>query len=145
VNVSRSRTVQARPQAVWKLVSDPHRLPAWWPRVERMEGVTKDEWTTVMRSERGKAVRADFRLEASEAPRRRAWVQQLPGTPFERLLWESRTEVTLAAAGADGTEVTLALHQRPRGWARLGGFLLRRAARRQLDGALAGLAEVVEP
>jgi len=144
VKISGSRTVQARPQAVWRLVSDPYRLPVWWPRVERVEGVTKEEWTTVLRSERGKAVRADFRLEASEAPRRRAWVQQLPGTPFERLLWESRTEVSLAPAG-EGTEVTLRLQQRPRGWARLGGFLLRRAARRQLDRALAGLAEALEP
>jgi uncharacterized protein YndB with AHSA1/START domain len=143
VNVSRSRTVQARPQAVWRLVSDPYRLPAWWPRVERVEGVTKEEWTTVLRSERGKAVRADFRLEASEAPRRRAWVQQLLGTPFERLLWESRTEVEIAP-GDGGTAVTLRLAQRPRGWARLGGFLLRRAARGQLDRAPAGIAEALE-
>jgi uncharacterized protein YndB with AHSA1/START domain len=144
VIVSRSRTVQAPAEAVWRLVADPHRLPVWWPRVERVEGVTEGEWTTVLRSERGKAVRADYRLEASEEPRRRAWSQQLPGTPFERLLWESRTEVLLADAG-EGTAVTLRLQQRPRGWARLGAFLLRRAARGQLDRALGSLAEVVEP
>jgi uncharacterized protein YndB with AHSA1/START domain len=144
VRVRRSRTIAAPPEAVWAVVSNPHRLPAWWPRVERVEGVTASEWTTVLRSERGKAVRADYRLEASEAPARREWSQQTAGTPFERLLHESRTSAVLEPAGS-GTAVTLELRQRSRGWARLGGFLLRRAARGQLDGALAGLARVVEP
>ena len=144
MNVRRSRTVDAPVERVWALVADPHRLPAWWPLVERVEGVTGEEWTTVLRSRRGKAVRADYRLEASDdAARRRAWTQRLPGTPFERLLWESRTEVALAPAGS-ATAVTLRLGQRPRGWSRLAGFLLRRAARGQLDQALEGLAEAVE-
>jgi len=144
VNVSRARTLDAPVERVWALVADPHRLPAWWPLVERVEGVEGGEWTTVLRSRRGKAVRADYRLEESdEAARRRAWTQHLPGTPFERLLWESRTEVALAPAGA-GTAVTLTLRQRPRGWSRLAGFLLRRAGRAQLDQALDGLAGVVE-
>jgi uncharacterized protein YndB with AHSA1/START domain len=145
VKVSRSRTLDAPPEAVWAVLADPHRLPAWWPRVERVEGVTGDEWTTVLRSERGKAVRADYRVSEAEteAPRRRAWAQQLEGTPFERLLWESVTVATLEPAG-DGTRASLEVRQRPRGWARLGAFLLRRAARRQLDEALAALAELVE-
>jgi uncharacterized protein YndB with AHSA1/START domain len=129
--------------AVWAVAGDPYHLPRWWPLTERVEGVQDGGWTSVLRSERGKAVRADYRLEAHEPPHRRAWAQQVAGTPFERLLAESRTEVRLAPADT-GTEVTLAVRQRPRGWARLGGFLLRRAARRQLDNALAGLAEAVE-
>jgi hypothetical protein len=36
------------------------------------------------------------------------------------------------------------LRQSPRGWARFGGFMLRRAARRQLDEALDGMARAVE-
>jgi uncharacterized protein YndB with AHSA1/START domain len=145
VKVSRSRTLDAPAEAVWAVLADPYRLPAWWPRVERVEGVTADEWTTVLRSERGKAVRADYRLSKTEteAPLRRAWAQQLEGTPFERLLWESVTAATLDPAG-EATWTSLEVRQRPRGWARLGAFLLRRAARRQLDEALANLAELVE-
>jgi hypothetical protein len=96
--------------------------------------VTDDAWTTVLRSERGRAVRADWRLEASEAPRRRAWAQELADTPFERVLAERRVEARVGEG-----EVTLELRQRGRGWARFGGFLLRRAARRELDEALDGL------
>ena len=72
-----------------------------------------------MRSDRGKVVRADYRVEAHEPPRRRAWSQALAGTPFERLLREHRTEVALAPDG-DGTAVTLSVTQRGRGTARLG-------------------------
>ena len=93
---------------------------------------TTDAWTSVLRSERGKAVRADYVVEAQEPPRRRAWAQQLEGSPFERLLRSHRTEVALAEAG-EGTEVTLTVDQRPRGTARLGGFLVRRATARSLD------------
>jgi hypothetical protein len=41
--------------------------------------------------------------------------------------------------------VQLRTRQRPRGWARLGSFLFRRAARRKLDEALDGLERVVGP
>ena len=36
------------------------------------------------------------------------------------------------------------VHQRPVGWARFGGMMLRRAARTQLDDALEGLAGLLE-
>ena len=36
------------------------------------------------------------------------------------------------------------MHQKPVGWARFGGVMLRRAARTQLDDALKGLAELLE-
>ncbi len=134
MTVARRRRVAAPPDAVWALLADPYALARWWPRVERVEGVTGDAWTTVMRSERGRAVRADWRLEASEPPRRRAWAQELAGTPFERVLAERRVEARVGEG-----DVTLELRQRARGWARFGGFLLRRAARRELDEALDGL------
>jgi uncharacterized protein YndB with AHSA1/START domain len=143
VRVERARTVAAPPEAVWALVADPHRLPAWWPRTERVEGVTEAGWTSVLRSPRGQIVRADQRLSASEPPRRRAWEQALAATPFERLLRESATEVRLEPAG-DGTSVTLAARRRLRGLNRLGTPLLRRAMARELDEALATLARVVE-
>ena len=37
--VSRSRTIRASVESVWDLVSDPHNLPRWWPRIMRVEDV----------------------------------------------------------------------------------------------------------
>ena len=58
----RSRTVAAPPEQLWDVVSDPHHLPRWWPRVTRVEDVEAGAFTEVMRTERGKLVRADFQL-----------------------------------------------------------------------------------
>jgi uncharacterized protein YndB with AHSA1/START domain len=142
VIVSRSRTVPAEPEAVWSVVADPRRLARWWPRTERVKSITRDGWTTVLRSPRGRPVRADWRLEADERPVRRMWSQELEGTPFARVLRERRVEARLTAADG-GTEVTLELCQRARGRARFGGALLRRAARKELDAALDGLEDVL--
>jgi uncharacterized protein YndB with AHSA1/START domain len=142
VTVRRARTVGAAPETVWAVVGDPHHLPRWWPRVERVESVDAEAWTCVMRSDRGNLVRADYRLVDSQERRRREWAQQLEGSPFERLLREHRTRVSLSPAGG-GTEVELSVVSRGRGTARLGAFMMRRAQRRQLDEALETLAEVV--
>jgi uncharacterized protein YndB with AHSA1/START domain len=142
VIVSRSRTVAAEPEAVWSVVADPKRLARWWPRTERVKGVTAGGWTTVMRSERGRAVRADWRLESEERPVRRAWKQELEGTPFAKVLRERRVEARLRPVDG-GTRVTLELAQRARGRSRFGGVLLRRAAGKELEGALDGLEAVL--
>jgi carbon monoxide dehydrogenase subunit G len=138
VIVRRSRTVAATPEAVWRVVADPRSLARWWPRVERVKSVSGDGWTTVLRSERGRALRADWRLEVSESGRR-AWAQELEGTPFAKVLHHRRVEVRVSAAG-DGTRVEVELSQRGRRMARFGSFMLRRAARKELDGALDGLS-----
>jgi uncharacterized protein YndB with AHSA1/START domain len=138
VIVTRSRTLPAAPEAVWKVVADPRSLARWWPRVERVKGVRPDGWTAVLRSSRGRPVRADWRLDGQEAGRRRAWVQEIEGTPFAKVLAERRVEARLEPDG-DGTRVTIELRQRGRGMARFGRFLLRRAAKRELDLALNGL------
>ena len=134
----RSRVVGAQPTAVWDVVSDPYHLPRWWPRVQRVEDVGRRRWTEVLRTQKGRAVRADQRLEESETPHLRRWSQQLADTPFEKVLAEAVTEVRLEAEEG-GTRVTLVLRRRLRGTARLGGMFFRRAARRQLDEALDGL------
>jgi uncharacterized protein YndB with AHSA1/START domain len=139
VIVTRSRTLPAAPEAVWRVVGDPRTLARWWPRVERVKGITADGWTAVLRSSRGRAVRADWRLDGQEAGEWRAWVQELEGTPFAKVLAERRVEARLEPDG-DGTRVTIELRQRGRGMARFGRFMMRRAARRELDGALDGLA-----
>jgi uncharacterized protein YndB with AHSA1/START domain len=139
VIVTRSRTLAAGPEAVWRVIADPRALARWWPRVERVKAITAEGWTTVLRSERGRAVRADWRLEIDETGRRRAWAQEIDGTPFAKVLTERRVEARVDPAG-DGTRVTLELRQRGRGKARYGRFMLRRAAKKELDGALDGLA-----
>jgi len=142
VIVTRSRTVAVAPDVVWDLVAEPRRLARWWPRTERVKSITATGWTTVLRSSRGRAVRADWRLEEDERPVRRAWVQELDGTPFAKVLAERRVEARLEPAG-DGTRVTLELRQRPRGRSRFGALQLRRAARKELDDALDGLEQVL--
>jgi carbon monoxide dehydrogenase subunit G len=134
----RSRTVAAPPERVWGTVGDPYHLPRWWPRVQRVEGVTDEHFTEVLGTDDGRSLRADFRVVASREPERRAWEQELAGTPFERLFTAASTEVSLAPEAA-GTRVTLVVRQQLRGSARLGGFMVRRATRRVLDQALEAL------
>ncbi|HUA74147.1 MAG TPA: SRPBCC family protein [Solirubrobacteraceae bacterium] len=141
---SRSRTIAAPLQGLWELVCDPHHLPRWWPRVERVEDVADGAFTEVMRTEKGKLVRADFQLLSSdERSHSLTWEQQLEGTPFERLLSEARTHVSLREQGEAGTDVTIELHQRLTGFfPRFGGFMVKGAAGRTLEEALDGLERV---
>jgi uncharacterized protein YndB with AHSA1/START domain len=140
--VVRSRTIAAPQERIWELVSDPYHLPRWWPTVQRVEDVTGDAWTTVATSSRGRAVRFDWSRVYMEPPERVVWRQELAQTPFERFLKESVTGVILEAA--DGaTKVELRIVRKMRGLARFGGIQMRRAIRRELDGALAELEAVV--
>jgi uncharacterized protein YndB with AHSA1/START domain len=140
--VVRSRTIAAPQERIWELVSDPYHLPRWWPTVQRVEDVTGDAWTTVATSSRGRAVRFDWSRVYMEPPERVVWRQELAQTPFERFLKESVTGVILEAA--DGaTTVELRIVRKMRGLARFGGIQMRRAIRRELDGALAELEAVV--
>jgi uncharacterized protein YndB with AHSA1/START domain len=134
----RSRTIAAPPERVWATVGDPHHLPRWWPRVERVEGVTGDRFTEVLATDRGRSLRADFRVVDSRRPERRAWEQEVAGSPFERVFASVRTDVVLAPNDG-GTRVTLVVRQRLRGPARFGGWVVRRATRRVLDEALGAL------
>jgi carbon monoxide dehydrogenase subunit G len=140
----RSRTVADVPERVWETVSDPYHLPRWWPRVERVEAVTGDRFTEVLATDRGRSVRADFRVVDSDPPARRSWEQDLAGSPFERIMMAARTEVKLAPDG-DGTRVTVVMRQDMRGTARFGGFMVRRATRRVLDEALTALEDLHGP
>ena len=142
MRVRRSRRLAAPPADVWAVVSDPYTLPRWWPRTERVEDVRPDGWTSVLTSQRGRGVRADWTVTEQADGRRRAWEQELEGTPFARLFTRNAVSVELAADG-DGTDVAFEVDQKLRGWARLAPFLVRKAMRTQLDEALAGLDEVV--
>jgi uncharacterized protein YndB with AHSA1/START domain len=144
VTVKRKRTVTAAPDAVWELVSDPHHLPRWWPQVQRVEEVTDDAWTKVLRTPRGKTVRADYTRVEWRPPTKIVWRQEVEESPFEAILDEAVTTIELEPA-EDGSEtrVELTSEQELHGRYRFGGFMLRRATRRQLDEALDGIEQAV--
>jgi carbon monoxide dehydrogenase subunit G len=147
---TRKRTLAVPTQELWELVRDPYHLPRWWPRVARVEAVTGDAFTEVLRTDKGKLLRADFTLlhdadatdAAAAAQWRLAWRQQLEGTPFARLLTAAETEVRLTPAGA-ATEVVLELRQQLAGvLPRFGAVLVHRAAAKTLEAALDGLEQI---
>jgi len=165
----RSRTIAAPTEELWDVISDPHHLPRWWPRVTRVEDVADRAFTEVMRTRKGKLVRADFRVATcDEAEWTLVWEQLLEGTPFARVLQSAETQVWLepALAGAppsrDGgageqqrgaTVVSIELRQEMAGYsqtsglftgfsARFGSPMVRRAARATIDEALDGLERI---
>jgi carbon monoxide dehydrogenase subunit G len=139
----RSRTVSAPLQDLWEVIGDPHHLPRWWPRVTRVEDVQDGAFTEVMRTAKGKLVRADFKLAThDEGAHTLRWEQRLAGTPFARLLSSAETEVGLQAVD-EGTRVTIELRQTLNGvLPRIGSFMVRRAAVATLDEALENLERI---
>lgn len=141
----RTRMIEASPKEIWEVLSDPHHLPRWWPRVSRVEAVEPRAFTEVLTSAKGKIVRADFRFVDASAGQRIVWAQQVENTPFAKVLKGAETEVSLASpVDAYTTEVTVEMRQSLRGFfARLGGHLVRRAAAATIEEALDGLERIV--
>ena len=137
----RSRTMEATPEQIWRTVCDPHHLPRWWPRVQRVEGVDREHFTEVLNTDKGRSIRADFRVVESRAPEVRRWIQEVEGSPFERLLRSAETEVRLERDG-DATRVTVTLSQRLKGVGAFGGLMVRRANRQVADEALERLGKL---
>jgi uncharacterized protein YndB with AHSA1/START domain len=137
----RGRSIAAPQLRIWEVIADPSRLPEWWPGVQRIEGIEPDRWTEVHATKRGRPVRIDFRVVQSDPPWLRAWSQEIEGTPFERVLKESITELKLEPAPS-GTKITLSQYQQLRGYSRTGGYLLRRATTKRLQEALEGLERI---
>ena len=141
--VTRSRTIAASPERVWEVVADPHHLPRWWPRAVRVEDVRVEgddavQWTTVLGTQAGARVRADYRRTGGEPGRSLAWSQGVAGTPFERILKAAEVEIEVEPED-EGSRVTLKVHETLRGLSRLGSPMMRAAARRRLDEALENL------
>ena len=134
--------VAAAPEEVWRVVSDPEQLPRWWPGVTRVEEASPEAWTKVLSSPRGKAVRADYSRVEAVPGERLVWRQEVDQSPFERILASAITAVSIAPAGDRATRVTIALDQKPRGWARFAPLQFRAAGSRQVRGALDGLQDL---
>jgi len=167
-DASRSRTIAAPVQELWEVIGNPHHLPRWWPRVTRVEDVEEDAFTEVMRTRKGKLVRADFRIVArDEASHSLTWSQLVEGSPFARVLKSAETEIRLTPAQASAppsrgegaaeppsaTVVRIELRQEMAGYssssglfmgfsARFGSPMVRRAARATIDEALDGLGRI---
>ena len=146
----RSRQLLATPAALWDVIVDPFQMTRWWPGVARVEAVDEERFTLVFQTKRKRTVRMDFRVLVSHAPGsegeaagRRAWEQEVSGTPFERVLDQSITEVLLDPAHGAATQVTIAQDQKLRGYSRTGALLLRRATDKRLDEALDALEQLV--
>jgi uncharacterized protein YndB with AHSA1/START domain len=142
VIVRRETVVSAAPEDVWRVVSDPSRLPAWWPSVSRVEDASPEAWTKVLMSPGGKAVRADYTRVEAEQPTRVLWRHEVDESPFERILSASTTEIAMEPSDG-GTLVRISVEHRPRGWARCSPFQMRAAATRQVSGALEGLSRLL--
>ena len=142
--VSRTRLIAAPRERVWDLIADPHHLPRWWPRTVRVEDVhgapggRRSRWTTVLGTQRGRGVRADYRCTGATEGERYAWEQEIEGTPFEKILRSATLEIRLEPDGG-ATALTLSGSERLRGLSRLGSPMMRRAMRRRLDEALNGV------
>ncbi|MHB1538577.1 MAG: SRPBCC family protein [Solirubrobacteraceae bacterium] len=165
-SASASASVDAPAQQLWELVRDPHHLPRWWPRVQRVEAVDPDAFTEVLLSDRGRIVRADFLVvERDEQALQLRFAQQIAGTPFQRILAASETAVQLRPHGERSgapTLVTVTLEQTLPGvlrrggettavgprrgayglFSQLGSPLVRRAALRTVKEALDGLQRI---
>jgi uncharacterized protein YndB with AHSA1/START domain len=138
----RTRTIQAAPDEVWRVAGDPSHQPRWWPKVSRVEAVQAGAFTRVYATAKGKPVRADFRIAEVDEPHRRRWVQVVEGTPFERFL-RSSEEVVVIEPDGHASSVTIEVQQKLRGLSRFGGFIVKRATRKQLDTALDALEDAV--
>jgi carbon monoxide dehydrogenase subunit G len=143
MRVSRAATIAAPPEDVWRVVSDPYRLPAWWPGVDRVEEVSETAWTKVMRSPKaGKAVRADYSLEEVDPPTSMRWRHEVAESPFERLMSEALYQFDLRPED-EGTRIAVAARVRLRGLARLGSLQVRRATGQRLQEALDNLRRML--
>jgi uncharacterized protein YndB with AHSA1/START domain len=149
-----TRTIATPVEDLWALVRDPHHLPRWWPRVTRVEGVEGTAFTEVMKTKKGKLVRADFDVvSVDETEHVLVWSQRIAGTPFAQVLSEAETELRLAPAQG-ATEVTIELRQTlvkrspvsalgPLSFSRgVGSHMVRRAATATLKEALDGLERI---
>ncbi len=152
-----SRRIAAPLEDLWEVICDPHHLPRWWPRVERVEDVDEGAFTEVMRTRKGKVVRADFTIQArDDSQHTLSWRQEVEGTPFAGVLRSSETVLRLGEAplqGAPETEVTIELRQTLSTWEpgsrvgramvpKIGSFMVRRAAIQTIGEALTGLERI---
>lgn len=147
--VTRKTTVAATPEKVYDLISDPARLPEWWPRVIRVEdiagkpGAERSRWTAVLGADSGRMLRLDYRCSGATRPRRYEWEHELKGTPYESHLAKQSVEAMITP-DREGSEISLTTVNTLRGTAKIAGFTMKKGQRELLDEALGSLVEIFE-
>lgn len=133
---------------MFSVVSDPRRLPEWWPRVVRVEdvagpaGAERTRWTCVLAADSGRMLRLDYRCSDSSRPSRYEWEHELEGTAFEKHLVRQAIRIGIDPEG-EGSRVTLTAVHALRGTAKLAGFAMKKGQKELLDAALSGLGAAV--
>ncbi|MCB0857229.1 MAG: SRPBCC family protein [Solirubrobacterales bacterium] len=147
--VTRKKKLSASPDQVYDLVSDPARLPDWWPRVVRVEdvagraGTERTRWTSVLGADSGRMLRLDYRCTAATRPRRYEWEHELDGTPYEAHLARQSFEIRITEAEGM-SEVSLTTVNTLRGSARIAGFSMKKGQKELIDGALQALGKIFD-
>jgi uncharacterized protein YndB with AHSA1/START domain len=131
--------VQAPPEVVWTLASDPARLSEWFAFAERVE-ILGGEGVGQRRRQHGhwgsKASEIDQRVTAWEPPRRLAWrheAERLDGKPAPRFAAETEFSIDVAPDG-DGSRVRMRSAQVPASRPR--GLVMRAFGRREVKSGL---------
>jgi uncharacterized protein YndB with AHSA1/START domain len=132
-------SVPAPPEAVWRVISDPARMPDWFAFGERFE-VLEGEGVGQRRRMHGhwgkKASEIDQELTAWEPPRGLAWrhlAERLDGRPAPRFAADTEFSIEIVADG-DGSRVRMRSAQVPA--SALRGLVIRAFGRREVRGAL---------
>lgn len=147
--VTRKKAVAATPEKVYDVVSDPARLPDWWPHVVRVEdvagrpGTARTRWTSVLAAASGRMLRLDFRCSGATRPGRYEWEHELEGTPYESHLARQSFEARIDESEG-GSVVSLTTVNTLRGTAKIAGFTMKKGQRELLDEALDSLAEIFD-
>ena len=147
IEVIAERTLDAPPERVWPLVSDPDALPRWFGFADRVE-VLEGEGAGQLRRQHGhwgkKHSEVDQELTAFDPERRLAWrhlAERLDGKPAPRFAASTDFSIELAPE-ADGTRITLRSAQVPASRPR--GLVMRAFGRRELATTLARSLDALE-
>jgi uncharacterized protein YndB with AHSA1/START domain len=140
IEVRAERTVQAAPDELWPLVSDPARLPEWFAFAERVEVLEGDDGPGQRRRQHGhwgkRRSEVDQVVTRWEPGRALAWsheAERLDGKPALRLAASTDLTIELLPE-ATGTSVRLCSRQVPASGPR--GLLIRAFGRRELARSL---------
>lgn len=138
ITVARSRSVPARPEAVWQLVSSVEHLPEWLTfaeAAETLEGEGNGRLHRIHGHWGRQRSEVDQRITSWDPPRQLEWrheAERLDGKPAPRFARDTRFQVRLEPDG-EGTRVTLESVQVPA--SALKGLAMRLLSRRSLAGA----------
>lgn len=138
ITVARTRSMPARPEAVWQVVSSVERLPQWLTFAEAAQTLEGDGDGRLQRIHGHWGRRRseiDQRITIWDPPRRLEWrheAERLDGKPAPRFARDTRVQVRLEP-DREGTRVTMESVQVPA--SALKGLVMRMLSRRQLASA----------